>query len=77
MKNRVSKHTILLIYSVSVVLGTTITALLTIIISAFQNYKILITTNTINEYCFEIILLSSGIIIFIYELTRMFRQQTR
>ena len=73
MKSRLSKHDLLLLYGVAWVLGPAITVLITIILSTFSNYRIIIVTNNFNECYIEIVGVATGIIIFVYELIRRIR----
>jgi len=76
MKSKLSKHDLLFLYGAAWLLGSTITVLITIIVSSFRNFRITIVTNDFSECYIEIVGITTGIIIFVYELIRRFRQQT-
>ena len=76
VKKGITKHDIGLVFGIAVVLGSTITLLITLIVSIFYDYKVLLSTNHFYECYIEIAALTSGIIIFVYELKRVIKPPT-
>ena len=73
MKNRVNKHLLLWVYGAVVVIANTITMLITLYCAYLNDYVFYVTVNTVGEFMPEVILLSTGLVAFIYETIRMFR----
>ena len=72
-------HHILRSYSISVIFGSAIIVLWTLITSVFYDYRVTVLTNNIGECHIEIMILTTGIIIFAYEslLTRMKNEEKK
>ena len=76
MKNRVNKHVYLWIYGTAVMLGSIVAMLIVFYRAYLNNYVFAVSVNTFGEFVPEVILLSTGLVAFLYETIRMFRLPT-